>query len=69
MGFQYTAYYVISMILNVPLSLSATEQSIWILSPVSKITLEPDKTSNELPVGIGAFLIILILTIHLVKIY
>ena len=37
---------------NVPDSLSATEQSIWILSPASKITLEPDKISNELPVGI-----------------
>ena len=37
---------------NVPDSLSATEQSICILSPASKITLEPDKTSNELPVGI-----------------
>ena len=42
---------MISIIDNVPDNLSATEQSILIASPVSNITLPPDKISSELPVG------------------
>ena len=37
---------------SVPDNLSATEQSTFITSVVSKTTLPPDKSSNELPAGI-----------------
>ena len=41
------------MILNVPLSLSATEQSTLSASPVSKTTLLPASNSKLEPTGIG----------------
>ena len=44
------------MMLSVPLSLSATEQSILSTSVVSSITLPPDSSSNEAPTGIGTSL-------------
>ena len=44
------------MILSVPLSLSATEQSTLSKSPVSSMTLPPVKSSSEEPTGIGASL-------------
>ena len=49
-------YYVISMILSVPLSLSATEQSTLSKSPVSSMTLPPVSSSSDEPTGIGASL-------------
>ena len=40
--------------LNVALTLSATEQSTFIISDASKIILLPDIISKLLPTGIGA---------------
>ena len=48
------------MMLSVPLSLSATEQSIVIWSVVSRTTLFPAISSNELPTGMGASFIIML---------
>ena len=48
--------YVISIMLNVPESLSATEQSTLRRSPVSSMILPPVNTSNDEPTGIGASL-------------
>ena len=44
------------MILSVPESLSATEQSTLNTSVVSSITLPPVKSSSDEPTGIGASL-------------
>ncbi len=49
-------YYVISIILNVPESLSATEQSTVSWSVVSSTTLLPVSISSDEPTGMGASL-------------